>query len=145
MATTDVFKCANSTKCKYLKLVASSSFFEIYSRRVFDLLNNKEKLRVFQDGRQQVQVVGFTEKVVTNVDEVIKLIRKGNQARTSGQTSVNSNSLHSHAIFQIILRSNVSMSKIHRKFSLVDLAGYERGVDTSADRKKVRLYLSLFI
>ena len=65
MATTDVFKCANSTKYKYLKLVASSSFFEIYSRRVFDLLNNKEKLRVFQDDRQQVQVVGLTEKVVT--------------------------------------------------------------------------------
>lgn len=55
--------------------------------QVFDLLADKAKLRVLEDGKQQVQIVGLTEKVVDNVDEVLKLIQHGNQARTSGQVS----------------------------------------------------------
>lgn len=53
--------------------------------QVFDLLADKAKLRVLEDGKQQVQIVGLTEKVVDNVDEVLKLIQHGNNARTSGQ------------------------------------------------------------
>ncbi|GJQ80353.1 hypothetical protein Trydic_g262 [Trypoxylus dichotomus] len=139
MAAGDVFKYANSAKYRNLNLVVSASFFEIYSGKVFDLLNNKMKLRILEDGKQQVQVVGLTEKVVTSVDEVLKLIQKGNQARTSGQTSANSNSSRSHAVFQIILRSHISMQKIHGKFSLIDLAGNERGADTSSANRQTRM------
>lgn len=53
--------------------------------QVFDLLADKAKLRVLEDGKQQVQIVGLTEKVVDTVDEVLKLIQHGNAARTSGQ------------------------------------------------------------
>lgn len=49
--------------------------------QVFDLLGDKAKLRVLEDGMQKVQVVGLTEKVVTTVDEVLKLINDGNSAR----------------------------------------------------------------
>lgn len=52
---------------------------------MFDLLADKAKLRVLEDGKQQVQIVGLTEKVVDNVDEVLRLIQHGNTARTSGQ------------------------------------------------------------
>lgn len=136
MAAADVFRLVNSAKCRNLDLVVSSSFFEIYSGKVFDLLANKAKLRVLEDGKQQVQVVGLTEKVVTSVDEVLKLIQKGTLARTSGQTSANANSSRSHAIFQIILRCSSAMNKVYGKFSLIDLAGNERGADTSsADRQ----------
>lgn len=101
--------------------------------QVFDLLAGKEKLRVLEDGKQQVQVVGLTEKSVDSVDEVLKLIQLGNTARTSGQTSANTNSSRSHAVFQIVLRQG---PRLHGKFSLIDLAGNERGADTSsADRQ----------
>ncbi|XP_044256968.1 kinesin-like protein Klp10A isoform X1 [Tribolium madens] len=139
MASADVFRLANSPKYRHLDLVVSSSFFEIYSGKVFDLLNNKAKLRILEDGKQQVQVVGLTEKVVCSVDEVLKLIQKGNQARTSGQTFANSNSSRSHAVFQIYLRSNNNMHKIHGKFSLIDLAGNERGADTSSANRQTRM------
>ncbi|EFA11416.2 kinesin-like protein Klp10A isoform X2 [Tribolium castaneum] len=139
MASADVFRLANSPKYRHLGLVVSSSFFEIYSGKVFDLLNNKSKLRILEDGKQQVQVVGLTEKVVCSVDEVLKLIQKGNQARTSGQTFANSNSSRSHAVFQIYLRSNNNMQKIHGKFSLIDLAGNERGADTSSANRQTRM------
>ena len=64
-----------------LNLMVSASFFEIYSGKVFDLLANKAKLRVLEDGKQQVQIVGLTEKIVDSVDEVLKLIQHGNTAR----------------------------------------------------------------
>ncbi|CAH1153616.1 unnamed protein product [Phaedon cochleariae] len=139
MAASDVFRLANSPKYRNMNLVISSSFFEIYSGKVFDLLNNKAKLRILEDGKQQVQVVGLTEIVVNNTEEVLKLIQKGNQARTSGQTFANSNSSRSHAVFQIVLRTDNNMSKVFGKFSLIDLAGNERGADTSSANRQTRM------
>nr|CAH7721854.1 unnamed protein product [Callosobruchus chinensis] len=139
MAAADVFRLVNSPKYRHLNLVVSSSFFEIYSGKVFDLLNNKAKLRILEDGKQQVQVVGLVEKVVSTTDEVLKLIQKGNQARTSGQTFANQNSSRSHAVFQIFLRAQGNMSKVYGKFSLIDLAGNERGADTSSANRQTRM------
>ncbi|XP_026320345.1 kinesin-like protein Klp10A isoform X2 [Hyposmocoma kahamanoa] len=138
MAARDVFAYLKSAKYKPLNLIVSASFFEIYSGKVFDLLADKAKLRVLEDGKQQVQIVGLTEKVVDNVDEVLKLIQHGNQARTSGQTSANSNSSRSHAVFQIVVRSP-GMHRVHGKFSLIDLAGNERGADTSSANRQTRM------
>jgi len=73
-------------------------------RQVFDLLNNKQKLRVLEDGRQQVQVIGVKEQEIRNTEDVIKLIQHGNSVRTSGVTFANNHSSRSHAVFQIILR-----------------------------------------
>lgn len=56
--------------------------------------------------------------------------------RTSGQTSANAHSSRSHAVFQIILRRK---GKMHGKFSLIDLAGNERGADTSSADRQTRL------
>ncbi|XP_017045797.1 kinesin-like protein Klp10A isoform X2 [Drosophila ficusphila] len=138
MAAKDVFVTLNMPRYRSMNLVVSASFFEIYSGKVFDLLADKQKLRVLEDGKQQVQVVGLTEKVVDGVEEVLKLIQHGNAARTSGQTSANSNSSRSHAVFQIVLRP-MGSTKIHGKFSFIDLAGNERGVDTSSADRQTRM------
>ncbi|KYQ47963.1 Kinesin-like protein Klp10A [Trachymyrmex zeteki] len=138
MVAKDVFKCLKLAKYRPLNLVISASFFEIYSGKVFDLLADKEKLRVLEDGKQQVQIVGLTEKFVETCDEVLKLIQHGNSARTSGQTSANSNSSRSHAVFQIIARIP-GTHKVHGKFSLIDLAGNERGADTSSANRQTRM------
>lgn len=54
MVANDVFKCLKLSKYRSLNLIISASFFEIYSGKVFDLLADKEKLRVLEDGKQQV-------------------------------------------------------------------------------------------
>ena len=71
--------------------------------QVFDLLSGKSKLRVLEDGKQQVVVVGLTESEVDCVEDVLKLITHGNNLRTSGQTSANAHSSRSHAVFQVLL------------------------------------------
>ncbi|KAL5020939.1 hypothetical protein ScPMuIL_000094 [Solemya velum] len=118
LAARDVFKLLHS-KYKKLDLVVGSSFFEIYSGKVFDLLNQKAKLRVLEDHKQQVQI-------------------HGNNVRTSGQTSANQHSSRSHAVFQIILRRR-NTNKLFGKFSLIDLAGNERGADTSSADRQTRM------
>ncbi|XP_053682678.1 kinesin-like protein Klp10A [Sabethes cyaneus] len=138
MAAKDVFAYLHSAKYNHLNLVVSASFFEIYSGKVFDLLSDKQKLRVLEDGKQQVQVVGLTEKVVDSVEEVLGIINHGNSTRTSGQTSANANSSRSHAVFQLVVRPKGSM-KIHGKFSFIDLAGNERGADTSSANRQTRM------
>ena len=50
-------------------------------KKVFDLLNRKAKLRVLEDGKQQVQVVGLQEREVKCTEDVLKLIEVGNSCR----------------------------------------------------------------
>lgn len=138
LAARDVFKLMQS-KYRSENLLVSVSFFEIYSGKVFDLLNNKLKLRILEDGKGQVQVVGLKEESVANSEQVLKLLSSGTQVRTSGQTSANQHSSRSHAIFQLILRKNVRNRPLHGKFSLIDLAGNERGADTSSADRQTRM------
>ncbi|XP_064137941.1 kinesin-like protein KIF2C isoform X2 [Loxodonta africana] len=136
MASRDVFLLKNQPRYRKLGLEVYVTFFEIYNGKLFDLLNKKAKLRVLEDGKQQVQVVGLQEHLVNCADDVIKMIHTGSACRTSGQTFANSNSSRSHACFQILLRAK---GRVHGKFSLVDLAGNERGADTSSADRQTRM------
>uniref|UniRef100_A0A8C9WV53 Kinesin-like protein n=1 Tax=Scleropages formosus TaxID=113540 RepID=A0A8C9WV53_SCLFO len=136
LAAQDVFLMLKKPNYKKLDLQVYATFFEIYSGKVFDLLNHKAKLRVLEDGKQQVQVVGLHEHEVKCTEDVLKLIKVGNSYRMSGQTSANAHSSRSHAVFQIILQRK---GKMHGKFSLIDLAGNERGADTISSNKQTRL------
>lgn len=143
LAAADVFKLQKS-KYKAKDLVVSASFFEIYSGKVFDLMNKRKKLRVLEDGKAQVQIPNLQEVIVYNVQDVLKLLDQGMKTRTSGTTSANQNSSRSHAIFQMILRKrgkgkDGSMGSLHGKFSLIDLAGNERGADTISSDRQTRL------
>ncbi|XP_074605722.1 kinesin-like protein KIF2A isoform X2 [Brevipalpus obovatus] len=137
LAARDVFKLLKSPKYRSEDYVVTASFFEIYSGKVFDLLNGKAKLRVLEDAKNQVQVVGLQERSVETVDDVLKLIQMGNNIRTSGQTSANNHSSRSHAVFQIILKKR--NGRLRGKFSLIDLAGNERGADTSSANRQTRM------
>ncbi|XP_066537383.1 kinesin-like protein KIF2C isoform X2 [Hoplias malabaricus] len=132
-AAQDVFTLLQQRRYAEMDLCPYVTFFEIYNGKVFDLLNKKAKLRVLEDENQQVQVVGLQEMPVASVDDVIKMIEKGSACRTSGQTFANANSSRSHAVLQVILRRR---KQLHGKFSLVDLAGNERGTDVSSNDRQ---------
>ncbi|XP_060517031.1 kinesin-like protein Klp10A [Cylas formicarius] len=139
LSAADVFRQVNSPKFRNRRLAISCSFFEIYGKQGFDLLNKRRKLRILEDGRQLVQIVGLTEKGVTRESDILELIALGGEERSAGQTSKNFQSSRSHAIFQIFLRTKDVPIRLHGKFSLVDLAGNERGADTSLSTKVTRI------
>ena len=46
----------------------------------------------------------------------------------------------SHAVFQIVLRGKARRQRpLHGKFSLIDLAGNERGADTNSANRQTRM------
>ncbi|VDK80029.1 unnamed protein product [Onchocerca ochengi] len=140
LTTSDVFKLLHKDYKRH-NLQVCCSFFEIYGGKVFDLIGNKAMLRVLEDGKKEVQVVGLQEVPVHNEDDVLDLIKKGTVLRTAGTTSANANSSRSHAVFQIILRKKTEkgLGRIWGKFSLIDLAGNERGVDTINTDRQTRM------
>eukprot|EP00040_Diaphanoeca_grandis_P004947 m.30693 g.30693 ORF g.30693 m.30693 type:complete len:758 (+) comp16331_c0_seq1:119-2392(+) len=138
MAATDVFRLNQLPANKAKNLKVSVSYFEIYGGKVFDLLNEQKRLRVLEDGKGQVNVVGLAERVVTGINDVLALLKSGTEMRVTGTTTANPNSSRSHAVFQIILRNSVSR-KVHGKFSLIDLAGNERGADTMSANRQTRM------
>lgn len=144
MVAADIFAMKTSSEYSHEELVVTVSFFEIYGTKVYDLLSaegggggKKPQLRVLEDGKGQVQVVGLTERAVFSVGEILRLISAGSLARTSGRTSANTCSSRSHAVFQFHLRQ-AQNSRLHGKLSLIDLAGNERGADTMTANRLTR-------
>lgn len=96
-----------------------------------------------EDGKQQVCIVGLQEYKVSDVETIKDLIEKGNASRSTGTTGANEESSRSHAILQLAIKRSVdgNESKPPRlvgKLSFIDLAGSERGADTTDNDKQTR-------
>ncbi|KAK9148884.1 hypothetical protein Scep_007641 [Stephania cephalantha] len=120
------------------------SFFEIYGGKLFDLLNERRKLCMREDGKQQVCIVGLQEYRVSSVDLIRDLIEKGNATRSTGTTGANEESSRSHAILQLAIKKSADGSeskpaRVVGKLSFIDLAGSERGADTTDNDKQTRM------
>lgn len=133
------------------------SYFEIYGGKLFDLLSDRRKLCMREDGRQQVCIVGLQEFEVSDVQIVREFIEKGNAARSTGSTGANEESSRSHAILQLVIKKHKETSnnnhnfrrhgeaheskasKIIGKISFIDLAGSERGADTTDNDRQTRI------
>jgi kinesin family member 2/24 len=112
------------------------SFFEIYGGRCFDLLNERCKLSILEDGNGNIQVQGLMERSATNKDELLNIIDYGNSIRTTRSTTSNEDSSRSHAVCQISLKQN---NKTIGKLRLVDLAGSERAQDCISNNRQRRI------
>ncbi|GAB4850186.1 Kinesin-like protein KIN-13B [Ancistrocladus abbreviatus] len=120
------------------------SFFEIYGGKLFDLLNDRKKLCMREDGKQQVCIVGLQEYAVSDVEMIKELIERGSATRSTGTTGANEESSRSHAILQLAIKRSVDGSESKRprvvgKLSFIDLAGSERGADTTDNDKQTRI------
>lgn len=128
----------NITRCCSLEnTTLSIAMFEIYGGRIQDLLNNRNRLKVLEDGKGEVVVSGLEEFQATTPQEFLSLIEQGQNNRTTHATEANDVSSRSHAICQILLRDKMN-GKLRGKLSLVDLAGSERGNDTKEHNRQRR-------
>jgi kinesin family protein 16B len=107
---------------------------EIYNERVRDLLRNSKSdasgLRVREHPVTGPYVQDLSKHLVVDYPEMLALMRKGTEVRTTASTNMNDTSSRSHSIFTITFvhagfehgLPYETVSKIH----LVDLAGSER-------------------
>ncbi|KAG8084741.1 hypothetical protein GUJ93_ZPchr0010g10051 [Zizania palustris] len=131
------------------------SFFEIYGGKLFDLLSDRRQLLMREDGRKQVCIVGLQEFEVSDVQIVKEYIERGNAARSTGSTGANEESSRSHAILQLAVKKHIIVTNSRRqrdrdaneskttkavgKISFIDLAGSERGADTTDNDRQTRI------
>eukprot|EP00796_Vickermania_ingenoplastis_P007387 gene7387-5201_t len=119
------------------------SFYEIYGRKIFDLLNNRERLYAREDGEKVINICGLSEHPVANIQEIFNVITSGSAYRAAGVTSANNESSRSHAVLQIEVRQKGNNGPRRNntigKISFIDLAGNERGADTFDCERKTRI------
>ena len=112
------------------------SFFEIYSGRLYDLLNNRNKVMALEDKNQKVQIYGLTEKEVYTPKDMQEIVDYANAMRTTHNTVTNETSSRSHAICNFVIKTEGRKEdEVYAKLSLVDLAGSERATETQSNNK----------
>ncbi|GIL77938.1 hypothetical protein Vretimale_6530 [Volvox reticuliferus] len=149
-ASADIFTYMAQQQYRDISLCVSC--FEIYGNKVFDLLNQRKKLNILEDGKRKVVVVGLKEFTVDDVEGVKALIEESSKQRSTGSTAANSDSSRSHSIMQFALKRAAPVApggfrrgeeppepKVVGKISFIDLAGSERGADTFDNNRQTRL------
>uniref|UniRef100_A0A915PIJ9 Uncharacterized protein n=1 Tax=Setaria digitata TaxID=48799 RepID=A0A915PIJ9_9BILA len=118
----------------------TASMLEIYEEKVIDLLCvSRESLHI-RESKGVVFVQGLSEHPVNCLEDALKLLQKGCQLRSRGETAMNDKSSRSHAIFTLCVEGNKSeeSTMFKSKLHLVDLAGSERLKKTQAEGERMR-------
>lgn len=128
-------------ECQKLTFSVSVEFVELYNEVIYDLLNAKNKVQL-RDSGKDIQLVGALSKNVDNPLDLMHLVQKGWQERSTGSTAMNAESSRSHALLIIRIKTQERTGELVKERSsilnLVDLAGSERQTHTksSGDRLK---------
>ncbi|KAJ4837705.1 Kinesin-like protein KIN-8A, partial [Turnera subulata] len=139
LAIKDLFTKIRQRSCDGNHVV-HLSYLEVYNETVRDLLSPGRPL-VLREDKQGIIAAGLTQYRAYSTDEVMSLLQRGNQNRTTEPTRANETSSRSHAILQVAVEYRVrdaSMNIVNRvgKLSLIDLAGSERALAT--DQRTLR-------
>eukprot|EP01064_Diplonema_japonicum_P015841 TRINITY_DN2377_c2_g4_i1.p1 TRINITY_DN2377_c2_g4~~TRINITY_DN2377_c2_g4_i1.p1 ORF type:complete len:720 (+),score=239.66 TRINITY_DN2377_c2_g4_i1:61-2160(+) len=119
---------------------ATCSYYEIYGSKLFDLLQNRQKLACREDSKGQVNICGLTEHSINDVGSLMSIIEEGSACRAQGATGANQDSSRSHAVLSINIKVAAKTKDVlFGKFSFIDLAGSERGADTMDTDKITRM------
>lgn len=139
LAARDVFDIASDPA--HADVSIGVSLFEIYGGKLLDLLNERNPVKCLEDRRGKVCFPGLSEHPVESAEELMAIIDAGALNRSTGTTSANADSSRSHAVLQLSLRKDAgrAKNKEHGRLTFIDLAGSERGADTSKACKTTRM------
>ena len=110
----DIFEYIEKESDPNSRFLVRASFLQIYNEKITDLLDPnfssnaaKKALKVREDPSGEVYVDGLTEHIVKTPAEIIDLLHRGAEARTTASTKMNQASSRSHAVFTIIVEHSV--------------------------------------
>ncbi|ETW02666.1 hypothetical protein, variant [Aphanomyces invadans] len=130
------------------------SYVEIYNEVIRDLLcddKSLSSLKIREDPKKGIYLES-QEVIITDYDDIFRVLELGEQRRTVGQTIMNERSSRSHSIFRIVIESKMksSPSTSHESMeelqggvlvgvlNLVDLAGSESVRHTASEGMRLR-------
>lgn len=141
----------NADKCKNIKINAKICVMELYQESIIDLLcdqvknekNDKNELKIKEDPKKGMYVLGITEREIYNAKGAKDYILMGLKSRHVAATEMNAESSRSHLLFSIYASTSYinpkggAVSKSSR-LHLIDLAGSERQKKTKAQGERIK-------
>lgn len=123
----------------------SITYLEIYNEKIVDLLNTSSstELKIRDDPVYGTKIVGITSPIINSREQLLLLIKKGDNNRKTSATDFNARSSRSHSILQIKLNTIdlLNSTEQNSTLSLCDLAGSERAT-SSLERRKEGSYIN---
>ncbi|TYZ65759.1 hypothetical protein PybrP1_007589 [[Pythium] brassicae (nom. inval.)] len=107
----------------------SVSAIEIAGSKCFDLINNRGKVLVCEDGDGSINLLNATETDADSTNALLGVLEAVKSLRTTESTSVNSQSSRSHLVCYVNLRRRAG-GELYGQLVLLDLAGSERNADS---------------
>ena len=160
LAITDIFSYIRETPSR--EFLLRVSYLEIYNERIHDLLSappaatgpgvpQQEEIKLREDSKRGVYASPLKEEIVQSPTQLLRVIARGDHARSTSSTQYNARSSRSHAVVQIVVESREripgsgAMGDNKRSgllpggvrvstLSLIDLAGSERAAETKERR-----------
>lgn len=115
------------------EFILNCSYIEIYNEVIYDLLRDfktagEQALQIFEDtDKGEFNVKGTIEECVTNYQDAIEILERGDRNRHFAATNLNHNSSRSHAIFRMFIKYVNKDGDIFQSVcNFVDLAGSEK-------------------
>ncbi|XP_042463373.1 kinesin-like protein KIN-7L [Zingiber officinale] len=148
LAVKDVFSTIEMTTDR--EFLIRVSYMEIYNEEINDLLTlGNQKLPIHESLERGIYVAGLREEIVNSSEQVIELLKLGEENRHFGETNMNARSSRSHTIFRMVIESSARDSMESEDVSnaeairvsvlnLVDLAGSERIAKTGAGGARLK-------
>jgi kinesin family protein 5 len=112
-----------------IEYIVKVSMIEIYMEKIGDLIDNSRlNLQVREDKTRGVYIEDLTEHYVFTEEEVINLMKIGNENRSVASTNMNEHSSRSHSTVILTVHQNNTKDLTAKtgKLYLVDLAGSEK-------------------
>ena len=127
------------------------SFIEIYNESINDLLDSsKVNLDLRETVNKEVIVNNLTEIKISNHEQALNLLIKGNESRIVASTKLNEKSSRSHCIFRLNIEITKNVKKINfgeeetekillkNHINLIDLAGSENSSKTGCVGQRLK-------
>lgn len=144
----DLFERIESSESPNVSYNVRVSYFEVYNEHVRDLLVPRTEppnyLKVRESPSEGPYVKDLSEHPVRSYEDIIRLMKQGDNSRTVASTKMNDTSSRSHAVFTITLKqihadtTTDETTERTARIRLVDLAGSERAKSTEATGARLR-------
>ncbi|KAI9490954.1 P-loop containing nucleoside triphosphate hydrolase protein [Zychaea mexicana] len=122
------------------------SYLEIYKEKIRDLIgedNDDVKPEIREDKQRGVYVQNLREVIVNSAQQVLDVIKKGEDNRHISATDYNTHSSRSHTILQIVIESRNKAAFVPdqgsvrvSQLNLIDLAGSEKATSDVERRQE---------
>ena len=129
----DIFEKIHRTEGS--EFTVQVSYLEVYRETIKDLLDaTKTNLSVREGAGRNFYVEGLTEEYVTDAEDVLDALKRGDENRHVAATKMNAVSSRSHSVFmmKVSQRNLDDGSTKTGQLNLVDLAGSEKIQKTGA-------------